>query len=109
MWTERRSLFLLLRFGAAGKTGFVFPISLPLLAETVDVLADLALLGDLLFPGLTRRIGRRKGGEAPGREALSLSRIVRLVGGLLSELRRYGRWRMVDVEAGGSEISLDFY
>lgn len=110
MWTERRrSWFMLVRVKTAGKTGFVFPFSLPVLEEAVAVLADLALVGDLLFPGWLHRFSQGGEEEQRRKPCFFLSQAVRLIGAVFPELRRYGRWQMVEVETGGQKISVEFY
>jgi len=110
MWTDRRrSWFMLVRVKVPGKMSFVFPLFLPVLEETFDVLGDLALVGDALFPGVRQKIGRHGGERRGPKPPLSLTRIVRMLEAMFAELQRYGRWQMVEVEAKDVRVSVEFY
>lgn len=113
MWTKPigyRSFFMLIRV-RVGK-GLLLPIPIPLflLDQTLDVIEDLAWLAEkLVLPGINRSSRRQVQDRKrlwswfdPASLANSVgspTRAVKLCREMIEELRRYGKWRMVEVEA----------
>ena len=104
MWTKSagyRSFFLLIRLRIGN--GFLIPIPIPLflLDQTLDIIEDLAWLAEKFTPARSVR-WRESGGRqnAPwvwwsGSPTLA----VKLCREMVNELRRYGKWRMMEVDA----------
>jgi len=134
MSSKRQSQFLLIRVSQGGFRRFALPVPLYVLDLTLDAFSDLAALADTLAPG---RLGALKradlgglggpgggsvagslingGGNADGGSAgrrgrrLSVERVLALVLALFRELRRHGRLRVVEVQAGKVRVSIDLY
>jgi len=88
----------------------VIPLSLFVLDQTLAAVQDLLWLVERLSPGLRRRISEKIGkqGWAPGP-----GESIRLCRELVHEMRRYGKWRMVEVSTGKGRgktyVSVDFF
>lgn len=109
MWIRRRSYFLVIRIQAPGRLNIMIPVSLVVLEqllvawfELVDVVRDLFPVHRLRFPwsGLAARSGRKE---------LSVGDILALLRSLWSELRSYGRWKMVDIESEEARVEIRFF
>lgn len=106
MWTRNngyRSFFMMVRI-RAGK-GFLIPIPIPLflLDQTLDAVEDLAWLAEkFVIPGVVRSGNRQDQNSKSFRHWMdhpgSPSEVVKLCRRIIEELRRYGKWRMVEVE-----------
>jgi hypothetical protein len=115
MSSKRQSQFLLIRVSQGGFRRFALPVPLYVLDLTLDAFSDLAALADTLAPkwkgGLKRfdlGVGGRSGSGGPPRR-LSVERVLALVLALFRELRRHGRLRVVEVQAGKMRVSIDLY
>jgi hypothetical protein len=107
MWTRKsgyRSFFMLVRIRIG--TGFLIPIPVPLflLDQTLDAIEDLVWLAEKWVRPEVVRSGRRPGSDLNRFRqwtelAGSPSRAVKLCREMIEELRRYGKWRMVELEA----------
>lgn len=91
MSNNRRNFLLLIKL-RHGSFGLVLPVALFVVDDLLQSLCDLAALGQWLFPR----------GKLPGLIANHL---------LVSwrELRRLGRWQLLEVADSGFSISLSFY
>ncbi len=94
----RPSWFILVRVRKAGGMGFTLPIPLALFGEVLEALSDLARLAEAVSLGCSRRSA---GVSASG--ALDFCRSV------VSAVRRYGQWRMVEVDTDGYSVAVDFF
>lgn len=103
MWSNRPSLFLLVRISFGGTRSLVIPIPLFVVDITLDAVADLALVADLFAP-LWRRGLKHSWFRMP-----SLAALLGVCAEFFNELRRYGRWRMVEVETDKVRVYVDFY
>lgn len=106
MWTKPsyRSFFMVVRIRVG--EGLLIPIPIPLflLNQILDVIEDLAWLGEkFVFPGGTRSGHRHDQDIKHFRSWIdsggSPTQAVKLCREMVEELRRYGKWRMVEVEA----------
>lgn len=113
MWSEtNRSHFMLIRIRPKGKRGFVIPIPLLVLDITLEAVADLAWLADLFLPLWRKKLENRIGIGSRNRNwanRVSLSTALTLCLGIIDELRKYGRWRMVEVVDGETCVYIDLY
>lgn len=105
MWTKSagyRSFFLMVRLRIG--EGFLIPIPIPLflLNQTLDIIEDLAWLAEKCMG--TSRFTRPCDSDINGcrswtQLAGSPTTAVKLCREMIAELRRYGNWRMVEVDA----------
>jgi hypothetical protein len=111
MWNKYRSFFMLVRVRTE-QIHFSFPLALFLLDQTFDVLSDLVWLWERVIPSGAIRIPRRS--QSAGVTALDSdyaiipSQVLQLCREVVTELRGYGNWRMVEVEAGEVRVYVDF-
>jgi hypothetical protein len=106
MWTKSngyRSFFMLVRIHV--RKGFLIPIPIPLflLDQTLDAVEDLAWLAEkFILPGIVRSGNRQDQDFKSFRhwvhQSGSPSQAIKLCRGIIEELRRYGKWRMAEVE-----------
>lgn len=107
MWTKSaryRSLFLIVRFRIG--EGFLIPIPIPLflLDQTLDAVVGLAWLADkFMAAGQTQTtrqcVSDTNSCRSRTQLAVSPSLAVKLCREIIAELRRYGKWRMVEADA----------
>jgi hypothetical protein len=105
MWIKPggyRSFFIMVRVRVG--EGFRIPIPIPLflLDQTLDIMEDWAwLVEKFKVPSkVSHQPGSGKNGSRPWAQlADSPWLAVRLCRKLIGELRRYGKWRMVEVDA----------
>lgn len=101
----RKSFFMVLKIGMKGRKGFPIPIPLNVAQITLDSVADLLWFWESLmrpFKSITNK-GDNYKTQIPLRELFSQSRA------LIHELRRHGRWRMVEVDDGKTKVYIEFY
>lgn len=111
MWTKTtsyRSFFMLVRVRIGAGFLFSIPIPLFLLDQTLDVVEDLAWLAEkFVLPGVAHSSYQHDSDLKRFRSwtqvAGSPRRAVKLCREIIDELRRYGKWRMVEVEARDPE------
>jgi len=101
MWTSmpRRSYFLFVCIRKNGKR-LTIPIFLPVLDVTLEAAADLS------------RLWEKAAGSLSHKPFLAASRPLRAVAlcrEAIGELRRLGRCRVVEVNTGDFEITIDLY
>ncbi len=107
MWNKPifsyRSFFMVVRLGFGSGITIPIPIPLFLLDQTLDAVEDLAWLAEKLFLRWTvllsdkdcySRYHARRWSHFAGAPTQAL----RLCREIIRELRRYGKWRMVEVE-----------
>jgi hypothetical protein len=108
MWTKQQtgyhSFLMLVRIGF--ESGFTIPIPIPLflLDQTLDAVEDLAWLAEKLFlrwavPTPDRDCNSPHHTRNWTNFAGAPTKALRLCREIIRELRRYGKWRMVEVEA----------
>ena len=103
MWTNPRpSWLMLVRVRLAGRRGFTLPLPLAVLDETLEALADLFWLGEALIPDWRASPGRyaAKSGEHGFPAGFSPYAVLEMCRSIFGEMRRYGRWQMVEVDDG---------
>ena len=89
------SLWMLIRV-RTDRMRLTFPLPLFVFDQALVALEDLGWLADRLFPGLAREwLGRH---PRPLPDHFELRPLIRMSRDLLNELRRYGAWRMVEVD-----------
>lgn len=98
MWNRRRSNFLIIHCSFGGIKRFIFPIPLLVLDITLAAAGDLALVADL-FAKPSKKFGWR----------VSFQDLVRQFAELINELRGFGRWQAVRVEAEKVSVYIDFW
>lgn len=108
MWNNRPRQLLLVRVSLGGWRRFVIPVPIFVLDLTLAAFSDLAAIIDSFVPGRlssVKRYGRGKIGEGQ----VSFEGMLQLTRQLLREWRKYGRWRMVEVQTGKVRLFVDFY
>lgn len=108
MSIKRQSQFLLIRISQGGLRRLVIPVPLYVLDLTLTAFGDLARLVDALAPHRLRALRRFHPGGAGGRR-VSVEFLWTACTQLLDELRKYGRLRLVEVQAGRVRVFIDFY
>jgi len=103
--SPHRSLFLLVRVKPKGKMRIVVPVPLYILDATLAAISDLLWLPDLLFPVWRKSLA----GKIKLPPGLTPGKAWNLIVELIDEVRKYGRWRMVEVENEDARIYIDFY
>lgn len=116
MWNNRQSQLLLVRLSRGGMRRLVIPIPLFVLDLTLAAFSDLICLGDSLVPQWRRKAGwfNRSSyggsyGGSSGKGRISAGELLESGLHLFRELRKYGRWRMVEVQSDQVRVSIDFY
>jgi hypothetical protein len=112
MWNSKpspghyRSLFLLVRIRTGG-FGLTLPLALFLIDETFEILADLLWLVEKFIPARVfsgyayyRQDWKAKRFKSSMEKWPSPHQILELCRELLNELRRHGRYSLVEVEVG---------
>lgn len=100
---ERPSFFILVRVKTPS-LGFTIPIPIYVFIITLEAFRELGWLAGKIARG---RPGARQGAV---RQYLPyVKEALPLLKELLLELRRYGKWRMVEVEAGETRVSVEFF
>jgi len=107
---KSRSFFLLVRVQTPSAR-FCFPVPLYLFSLTLELMSDFFLVIDHLCPGWFDRLISHKKNHCKKVSNLKPTQMLTLAQQLLSELRHYGRWRMVEVEvpAKKTRVYLDFF
>lgn len=108
MSNNRPSQLLLVRLSLGGWRRLVIPVPIFVLDLTLDAFADLAAIIDSLAPGWLSRM-KRYGLSKVDTGQVSVEGMLQLTLQLFRELRKYGRWRMVEVQAGKVRVFIDFY
>lgn len=108
MLNKRRSQLLLVRVKPVGKIRLVIPIPFFLLDIYARALADLLLLGQLVLPFGLQSLQRHIEKHTWGKE-IKISLVGDMIGELVLELRKIGRWRMVEVKTHDIEVYIDLY
>lgn len=93
-----------------GKIRLIIPMPLFLAEQTLEAAGELVRLAERLLPTLFVRI--KNNPKMAGFRHVSPGRLIELSGQFFEEMRRCGRWRMVEIEAGKQHdlrIYVDFY
>lgn len=111
LWTRpRRNFLLIVRVGLGGKRNLTIPLSLWALEESFEALSNLAWLGERIL-----RFGARRGPGRPGAKwsayikQMPLSAAIDQTGEVLRELRKLGRFRIVEVEDHHTRVYIDLF
>jgi hypothetical protein len=108
MWSKRQSQLLLVRVSLGGFRRLVIPVPLFVLDLTMAAFCDFACLFDSF--ALKRMRGMRRfdlGGSGAGRISAESMLIVCLR--LFREMRKYGRFRLAEVQTDRIRVFMDFY
>lgn len=87
----------------------VIPIPLYVLDIIIASLSGLATFVDLFAPLWRRRLQKHICSSRWGAPKVSLSQLVGIFAEFFKELRKHGRWRMVEVATDEICVYLDFY
>jgi hypothetical protein len=107
----RPNLFLIIRIKREGRRGIVIPVPVWILEELFNTLADLSWLGEITV----FRLGKSFIGNSKAKHAyekfidLSPSKALETFREVIGELRKHGRFRMLEVEDGKNKIYIDLY
>ena len=108
MWSKRQSQLLLVRVSWGGLRRLVIPVPLFVLDLTLAAFFDLACLIDSFASKWMRGMRRFDlGGSGAGRIAAESMLTVCLR--LFREMRKYGRFRLVEVQTGRIRVFIDLY
>ena len=113
MWINRfKGLFLVVRLKKPGRRGFDIPVPFFVFEQTLDALGDLCWVADKLFlkyvKGVCAGLPEHKRRYKPLKNDVSFFATVSLLGDLFHELRKHGKWKLVEVEADELYLSVDF-
>jgi hypothetical protein len=123
MWIKQqtgyRSFFMLVRIGFGNGSTIPVPIPLFLLDQTLDAVEDLVWLAEILFlrwavPTSNRDCNYPHHARHWTNYIGAPTKALRLCREIIWELRRYGKWRMVEVETrdpkhhGRVKVYVDF-
>lgn len=103
---DYRSLFMLIRVRLGKHKKIVIPLPLFVFEETIIAIFDLFLLPDLFYPIWQKKLQKHMRGWAP---KVTFGQAINLLLNFFDELRKHGRWRMVEVETEKARIYIDFY
>src|SRR5512140_1349146 len=111
MWNKYRSFFMLVRVHNE-QIHFSFPLALFLLDQTFDILSDLVWLWERFIPNGAIPIPRRSRNNGitalDSDYAIVPSQVLQLCRDVITELRSYGNYRMVEAEVGQVRVYVDF-
>ncbi|RJQ31605.1 MAG: hypothetical protein C4589_01425 [Peptococcaceae bacterium] len=108
MWSKRPSQLLLVRISRGGLRRLVVPVPLFVFDLTLAAFSDLACLLDSLVPQWMRSL-RRFNLSGPGAARMSAASMLAVCLQLFREIRKYGRFRLLDVRSGKIRVFIDFY
>ena len=110
MWSKRQSQLVIIRIQLKRGLKLTIPVPLYVLDILLRALNDLLLLISVFMPSV-----RKKARQDDTRyshswhHGIDIVRAGDLIEELLRELRKGGRWRMVEVMADDCAVSIDFY
>lgn len=108
MWNNRQSQLMLIRLSQRKIRRLVIPIPLFVLDLTLAAFSDLAHMGDSVISRWICK-GNRSNHSTPRQSRVPVGVLFELGLQLLRELRKHGRWRVVEVQHGRVRISIDYY
>lgn len=108
MWSNRQSQLLLIRISLGGLRRLVIPVPLYVLDLTLAAFSDLARLLDMLAPNWVRRV-KRFNFDGSGTGRISAESFLAACLQLFREMRKHGRFLLVEVQSGRIRVSIDFY
>ena len=108
MWNKRQSLFLLVRVSRGGLRRLAVPVPLFVLELTLAAFSDLACLLDSLVLKRIHGRGRSDLGGS-GASEISAESMLTVCLRLSREIRKYGRFRLAEVQTGRINIFIDLY
>ena len=102
---------MLVRIKLIGKMGFMVPIPFYVLDIIVDAIGDLAWVADLSRPIGLNKLQKHLTHHGWGHigKQISFAKVLNIFQELISELRKYGRWRLVEVKTEDVQVSIDLY
>lgn len=113
MLNNKKSRLILVRVSIGGWRRLVMPIPLYALDIVISSAKDLATFADLVTPfwrhKLEKRVCSSRWGAAKGLSKISLEMLVGIIAEFSRELRKQGRWRMVEVVTDDVSVYVDFY
>ena len=108
MWNKLQSQLLLVRISRDGFRRIVIPVPLYVLDLTLAAFRDLASLLDLIAPKWIRGLKRLNFGRT-GAGRVSAESMLTGCLQLFREMRKHGRFRLVEVQSARISIFIDFY
>lgn len=111
LWT-RPSLFLVVRIKREGRLGIVIPVPVWILEELFNTLADLVWLGEVTFGRFGKTYIRDQNAKHSFVRSLTLhspSQALEILREVVAELRKHGRFSMVEVDDGKNKIYVDVF
>ncbi|OAT87121.1 hypothetical protein A6M21_02210 [Desulfotomaculum copahuensis] len=98
---------MLIGVSRGGFHRLVIPVPLFVLDLTLAAFSDLARLFDLLATRRLRGMRNDRGESGAGR--ISVESMLTVCLQLFREMRKYGRFRLVEVRAGKNRVSVELY
>jgi hypothetical protein len=108
MWNKQQSQLLLVKVSQGGLRPLVIPVPLFVLDLTLAAFSDLACLFDSLAQKWARGV-RRFNLARSGTGRISAELMLAVCLQLFREMRKYGRFRLVEVQSGRVRVFIDFY
>ncbi len=99
---------MLVRVMLHGRRRLVIPMPLYVLDTLLRAVGDLLLFCQLLLP-LCRKSLQKNLGGLKWCKGIEITMLGDMLCDSLEELRKRGRWRMVEVKNCGNEVHIDFY
>lgn len=99
---------MLVRVKPARTMGFIVPVPFFVLDIFLEAIGDLFILGQLVWPfgiaQIQKHIKQKRWGNG-----VDITIAWDIVEEFFFELRKYGRWRMVEVKTRDVEVNVDLY
>lgn len=110
MWTKlRQSHFLLIKIKAKGYFKLTLPVSLWTVDQLIESLTDLiGFIEDILPQKATMIPWRSWDKSTNSSQRVKVSNILTMVREVLTELRSYGNWRMVEIDTEDAKVDIQF-
>ncbi len=106
----RRNFLLIVRVRLGGRRNLTIPLSLWALEESFEAVSDMAWLGErILRFGARRRLGRPGNKWSAYIKQMPVSAAIDQVGEILRDLRKLGRFRIVEVEDHNTRVYIDLF
>ena len=107
---QRRNFLLIVRVRLKGKRNLTIPVSLWTLEEAFEAVSDLAWLGEkILHFSAWHRQGRPGHKWSAYIKHMPVSAAVGQAGEVLRDLRKQGRFRLVEVEDRNTRVYIDLF
>ena len=107
------SRFLLVKIKIPNKFKFTIPIAFIVFDDLLDVLEDWMWLFEMLVPHWKIKANNFLQNHSHTKHISwsveIITSLCKLPGGLLYELRKYGKWKLVEVDTSDAYVSVEFY